>query len=315
MGRRRDTWGPTVVPRVRTTLVKIAERGAAALQQQMGDNLASESAWREVGIAQMMDLFWVTRQMQQVALDASHDIPEFDTGEVFSESRAGLACFHDPLPPVGDDGVRPVAIRWMRNAWLGPSANWSVELIGPGRHTEFAWEPIASLEIPPGRWDMDAFHPRPHPKLGRAPTFIVYDFSRDRFSDVAQVSGDPITGRAVAAFLAATLTLMWQPGVAQRSRIDGHTGGTSRPGNPVPTESAVTLIDLRPLRQVHTRDDETDPETGRVYRHRWVVRGHWRQQPHGKGRAERRLQWIAPYVKGPEGAPLLEAEKVMVWRR
>jgi hypothetical protein len=31
-----------------------------------------------------------------------------------------------------------------------------------------------------------------------------------------------------------------------------------------------------------------------------VVRGHWRDQPCGPGRAERRRKWIAPFWKGPK---------------
>lgn len=33
-----------------------------------------------------------------------------------------------------------------------------------------------------------------------------------------------------------------------------------------------------------------------------VVRGHWRNQAHGVGRAERRRMWIQPFMRGPEGA-------------
>ena len=50
-----------------------------------------------------------------------------------------------------------------------------------------------------------------------------------------------------------------------------------------------------------TRSDEP----GTVdWTHRWLVRGHWRQQPHGFNRQLRRLKWIDPYVKGPEDKPL-----------
>jgi hypothetical protein len=37
----------------------------------------------------------------------------------------------------------------------------------------------------------------------------------------------------------------------------------------------------------------------------WIVRGHWRNQPHGPGRTERKRMWIQPYWKGPEDAPRL----------
>ena len=53
----------------------------------------------------------------------------------------------------------------------------------------------------------------------------------------------------------------------------------------------------------------------RVYTRRWIVRGHWTHQAYGPGRESRRLQYIEPYIKGPEGAPLVATEKVMVWRR
>lgn len=33
-----------------------------------------------------------------------------------------------------------------------------------------------------------------------------------------------------------------------------------------------------------------------------VVRGHWKNQPHGEGRTQRKRKWIEPYWRGPEGA-------------
>lgn len=48
--------------------------------------------------------------------------------------------------------------------------------------------------------------------------------------------------------------------------------------------------------------------------HQVLVRGHWRNVPYGQGRALRRHQWIMPYVKGPEGAPLVNRPLVKTWR-
>ena len=36
-----------------------------------------------------------------------------------------------------------------------------------------------------------------------------------------------------------------------------------------------------------------------------LVRGHWRQQPHGPGRALRRAQWLEPFWRGAEDAPVV----------
>ncbi len=49
--------------------------------------------------------------------------------------------------------------------------------------------------------------------------------------------------------------------------------------------------------------DYLSGDVARVYKVRWVVRGHWRNQPYGPERALRRLTWIEPHWKGPEGAP------------
>jgi len=74
---------------------------------------------------------------------------------------------------------------------------------------------------------------------------------------------------------------------------------------------AVTVIDLRRIKGVSREPGETHVE----WRHRWVVRGHWRWQPYGVGRTERRRIWVAPHIRGPEGLPFLISEKVSVLRR
>lgn len=66
------------------------------------------------------------------------------------------------------------------------------------------------------------------------------------------------------------------------------------------SHSTVRVVRL-PRRASHgdgTRDVD--------WHHRWIVRGHWRQQPWGPERKRVRPVWIAPYVKGPEDAPMLD---------
>lgn len=40
----------------------------------------------------------------------------------------------------------------------------------------------------------------------------------------------------------------------------------------------------------------------------WLVRGHWRNQPVGKGRKERKLIWIEPHLKGNKEGPILSKD-------
>jgi hypothetical protein len=44
---------------------------------------------------------------------------------------------------------------------------------------------------------------------------------------------------------------------------------------------------------------------------RFIVRGHWRNQPFGEGRKERHIIWIKPYYKGPEMAELISKPYVV----
>lgn len=74
---------------------------------------------------------------------------------------------------------------------------------------------------------------------------------------------------------------------------------------------AVRVCDLRSS----SRDSRTESEgEGGRYRHRWIVAGHWRSQPYGPQSKLRKPVFIAPHIKGPEGAPVLSGEKVYAVR-
>lgn len=71
---------------------------------------------------------------------------------------------------------------------------------------------------------------------------------------------------------------------------------------------SVVSIRLRP----RVPEGATQAASSREYQHRWEVRGHWRMQPCGPGRSERRRIWVDAHEKGPEDAPKLEHQKVYV---
>lgn len=82
---------------------------------------------------------------------------------------------------------------------------------------------------------------------------------------------------------------------AQRRRAVRNSGITGK----------VSVVDLR-----HGASTRGRGESVVEWSRRWVVRGHWRWQPYGKDRAERRRIWITGYVKGPDDAPLVVSDKV-----
>jgi hypothetical protein len=72
-----------------------------------------------------------------------------------------------------------------------------------------------------------------------------------------------------------------------------------------------------PVRVIELRRPKTTSSHGdsdREYHHQWIVRGHWRNHWHPKRQVHRPV-WIAPHVKGPEGAPLIGGEKVYALKR
>jgi len=73
--------------------------------------------------------------------------------------------------------------------------------------------------------------------------------------------------------------------------------------------ATVRVIALR-----RTKGASGPGSSDREYHHQWIVRGHWRQQWHPKRQLHRPV-WIAPHIKGPEGAPLIGGEKVYALKR
>ncbi|MGH1490568.1 MAG: hypothetical protein ACRBK7_14455 [Acidimicrobiales bacterium] len=78
-------------------------------------------------------------------------------------------------------------------------------------------------------------------------------------------------------------------------------------------------VDNRTVRVVRMRRKEADSDhpgedqgDDSSYTHQWVVSGHWRNQPCGPDRSQRRPVWISPYIKGPEDKPLIV--KPTIWK-
>ena len=142
----------------------------------------------------------------------------------------------------------------------------------------------------------------------------------------------------VLQLLGATWLLAGQGSLTEKKPIRGqgkhskyiHMGATDSMGKSVSTQDAnlISIIQLR-TSESHGRsdrclsdtdpasaanqspdttdgvgDDEQDAGHGKVFHVRWVVRGHWRQQAVGPNHSEHKPVFIAPHVRGPQGAPL-----------
>lgn len=67
--------------------------------------------------------------------------------------------------------------------------------------------------------------------------------------------------------------------------------------------NTVKVVNLRRTERP-VSSGEVNLEDKREYACRWQVDGHWRNQACGTGMQDHRLQWISPYLKGPEDKPL-----------
>jgi hypothetical protein len=95
--------------------------------------------------------------------------------------------------------------------------------------------------------------------------------------------------------------------------VGGGNGGTKKKHRNRRIDT-VTCASLRRYR--YASDAEREAEA-RDYSHRWIVRGHMRNQPIGprnaKGGQKHIRVWIAPYVKGPEDKPLVLKDRVQLF--
>lgn len=96
-----------------------------------------------------------------------------------------------------------------------------------------------------------------------------------------------------------TALLKTSAGVAGRTTLAPKTPATRKDAKRA-WSTNVTGIDLHVPKHVPTGDAD---DTGRTYTHRWMVRGHSRNQPHGPNRSKRSVRWMPSYIKGPAGTP------------
>lgn len=253
------------------------------------------------------DLYWVAPAMVDVAEAASMTLPDYDAAWAARPSDYGLMWFGRRLVRESyyREGVRKsddigcVAVRW-RPRGDGFEVHGYVHIRDLAAH-------LAEVSIVrPGtrderiNWTLNA-------AMGPGGTgaWINND-------DPATIRrGDPIDpSQPLAAVVASAWLLMGQTMVTETraAAIDPKIRREERRGGrPDPT---VTVIELR-----RSRGETGGDHPGRDYHHRWMVSGHWRNQPWGTGRTQRRPVWISAYVKGPDDAPLLVTEKVKLWRR
>ena len=103
--------------------------------------------------------------------------------------------------------------------------------------------------------------------------------------------------------------LATQPGIAETTERKLTRPERKRSERSGATISPIKIVNVRGLRSA---SGHGEAEGNVEWSHRWMVGGHWRNQPFGPERAQRRPVWVAPYVKGPADKPLVVKETIKV---
>jgi hypothetical protein len=293
------TWSPSRMPKLRDSLYRVLTTPSSRLNQSYAqDEPYLQHMGRLTGVA---ELFWVAPDMAALAIGSAETLPWVRWTAADRPSPTGLIVF--------DGGIG--AIDFARSA-IGVDAEIPVDAFLWGPHPQGM-----QVSMFTARWRVDqALSAGAQADPAEVPSLIpigglIVDTDPDQtpIAELQRRSGGLATPLAT---LFASWVLMQQTKVVDRVRatIDRKISRAYRhSGRPDPE---VTLVALRHQYQTTSA---SDTDTDRQYRHRWIVNGHWRDQPYGPGRALRRPQWIPSYVKGPDGAPLLATTRVNVWRR
>lgn len=106
---------------------------------------------------------------------------------------------------------------------------------------------------------------------------------------------------AMTFFLAGCVWLQQRILVTRAGHIERHRRKQLAREHHAPLPGDIKIVELR--RRESTATPNQNPASVE-WSCQWIVDGHWTHQAHGPGHSERRLQYVLPYLKGPDDKPL-----------
>jgi hypothetical protein len=269
-----------------------------------GARLASAEAAR----IEKAELFWVSREMTELCVAAARTMPAWSLQPDDLIAPAGMIYFED-LPSFRA-GIPTTAMTWNRcpatiaSRVLKGSGVWLSSYAERGWLTQRGID-SSSLRLPMPRL---VYNGESIASYGQHETGDVA-YTADDQGEIVETDSETLirSGGALAVFKTACLLMRQE--LAAASVIEPNRASRKRIQRMQQEAKPVRVIRLR-----HASNSTGASESDREYHHQWIVRGHWRQQWYPSRQVHRPV-WIAPHVKGPEGAPLLGGEKVHAWVR
>lgn len=255
----------------------------------------------------LAELFYVTRDMAQLALVAGSTLPSFKLRREDLPSECGMLYYEEAFDRAATADGRRTAVQVC--AW-GPVVSETMRRRGVWMSfwadQRFTLDQALSL----GRMTRAQVDAMAHalPRLGYDDEGIWwFDRDDDEQGDDRTLGLEGVAG--MMRVIRASWLLMQQPISSIRRLQPRHSELRMMRRRKLDPRS-VRIVSLR-HRQTESVGNEAET---REYTHRWIVRGHWRNQWYPSQGRHIPL-WIHAHVKGPEGAPLLTGEIVNVWKR
>ena len=300
------------VPEARQEMREMASRLALADNATLALNpdYSPDSMFWMWDYLEDADLYWVSPEMCDLLQHAFPEMPD-------------TTCTKDLLPSESGVVVFARAMRGMDSRDEGHVVHVQAYMWGPAMFDVTEGELVRKDPIRTG--DLHGRRPLPYTgnglsicawrkwenwvPLGRSDWPFGYDtqapFAPPGYTDI-QLASIVEDRRIMAAFA----VLSQQENVVEITDLPPHRSVSKRLARKKITAAKVRLIDIH---KRHTRPPGGDHRVVE-WTHRWIVKGHWRQQAWGPGRQYRRPTWISPHIKGPDDKPLADQEVVKVWR-
>lgn len=293
---------PFLVEKSRRAYLAFAEHLAGTASATGRDDAdAAELACRiSAETLDVAPMTWLDRQMCELLADTATRVPEW-TPAACVPGDEGLIAFERPVifapyehPAGGTTPVPVCMIAWQTegtqlrlSAWCSRDAV-PREVRSPFRDQltldELFSITLALDEVVDGHQELTP---------------------RGRTSDVTAFKQAANDLHSVAGSL---WLLMTQPRIVTERNPATVTVKKKRDGQTIRTPVAVSI------RTINSTAQAGSTPTGRTATSRWWVRGHWRQQPWGKGRKLRKPIFIAPHLAGNQDAPIDPRPQVQVIR-
>lgn len=253
----------------------------------------SELQEEEATAIKNADLYHISEPMIQLASAAASSLPPFTWEEQDLPSRVGFAFMglgsvrlHPDIEPAAAVLWRPASEHHILFTFFADTRNVVDVLVSRGKATKAAAEHHVAVTGRLSPMALEALAP-----YGTSESF-----------------DDPDELEPMLRIIRAAWLLMQQPlAISSETHPDRAAQKRLRRAGHEP----------KPVRVIELRRPKTGGGTGesdREYHHQWIVKGHWRQHWYPKRQVHRPV-WIAPHIKGPEGAPLIGGEKVYALKR